>query len=180
VCKFSSLDLSVPFYTTVAVSFLLYHFYPFFVLTFGYGVRKTCRKSEPPLYFRDISYPAFGGPHCQSRASSDGGWVHDRVPGAPKAATQPSDSNAPLTNKIMVTNLHYEITPKDLTVCSIPLLPHSRLMSFVPPGGNFWTSRHARARAIHQGTEVRLPLPRLVVEEKPSTFSLLHSRILFC
>jgi hypothetical protein len=67
----------------------------------------------------------------------------------------------------MVTNLHYEITPKDLTVCSITFLPHLRVMTFAPPGGNFWANRHACARAIHQGTEVRMPLPRLVVEEKP-------------
>jgi hypothetical protein len=40
-------------------------------------------------------------------------------------------------------------------------------MTFAPPGGNLWANRHARTRAIHQGTEVRLPLPRLVVEEKP-------------
>jgi hypothetical protein len=81
----------------------------------------------------------------------------------------------------MVTNLHYEITPKDLTVCLDPLSPHSRLMTFAPYGGNFWANWHARARAIHQGTKVRLPLPRVVlVEEKPSTFSLLRSRILLC
>jgi hypothetical protein len=66
----------------------------------------------------------------------------------------------------MVTNLHYEITPKDLTVCSITL-PHSRVMTFAPFGGNFWANRHARTRAIHQGTKLRLPLVRLVVEEKP-------------
>jgi len=36
---------------------------------------------------------------------------------------------------------------------------HSRVMTFGRFGGNFWTSRHARARAIHQGTKVRLPLP---------------------
>jgi len=67
----------------------------------------------------------------------------------------------------MVTNLHYEITPKDLTVCSITLFPHSHVMTFAPPGGNLWANRHARTRAIHQGTEVRLPLPRLVVGGKP-------------
>ncbi|KAI0299073.1 hypothetical protein B0F90DRAFT_1730613, partial [Multifurca ochricompacta] len=37
-------------------------------------------------------------------------WVHDRAPGAPRNATH---------NKLMITNLHYEITPKDLTVCSV-------------------------------------------------------------
>jgi hypothetical protein len=54
-------------------------------------------------------------------------------------------------------------------------------MTLAPSGGNFWANWHARARAIHQGTKVRLPLPRVVVvEEIPSTFSLLHSGILLC
>ncbi|KAI0298003.1 hypothetical protein BC826DRAFT_1124242 [Russula brevipes] len=53
--------------------------------------------------------------YYQSRASSDTVWVHDRAPGTPRAATQSSDVTAPLNNKLMVTNLHYEITPKDLT-----------------------------------------------------------------
>jgi THO complex subunit 4 len=51
----------------------------------------------------------------KSRASGDSVWVHDRAPGAPRAATQSSHPNASLSNKLMVTNLHYEITPKDLT-----------------------------------------------------------------
>ncbi|KAH9990879.1 hypothetical protein BJV77DRAFT_1010805 [Russula vinacea] len=42
-------------------------------------------------------------------------WVHDRAPGAPRAATQSSSPNASPSSKLMVTNLHYEITPKDLT-----------------------------------------------------------------
>jgi hypothetical protein len=67
----------------------------------------------------------------------------------------------------MVTNLHYEITPRDLTVRPDPLLPRSHVMTFAPSGGNFWASGHARARAIHQGTKVRLPLPRVVVVEDP-------------
>jgi hypothetical protein len=60
----------------------------------------------------------------------DSVWVHDRAPGAPRAATQSSNPNASLSNKLMVTNLHYEITPKDLTVCPDPLLPHSHIMTF--------------------------------------------------
>jgi hypothetical protein len=72
----------------------------------------------------------------------------------------------------MVTNLHYEITPRDLTVCPDALLPRSRVMTFVLSGGNFWANWHARARAIHQGTKVRLPLPRVVVVEE-KTLNLL-------
>ena len=72
----------------------------------------------------------------------------------------------------MVTNLHYEITPRDLTVCPDTLLPRSHFMTFAPSGGNFWANGHARARAIHQGTKVRLPLPRVVVVEE-KTLNLL-------
>jgi hypothetical protein len=53
----------------------------------------------------------------QSRASDDV-WVHDKAPGATRAATQSSNPNASLSSKLMVTNLHYEITPRDLTVCT--------------------------------------------------------------
>ena len=72
----------------------------------------------------------------------------------------------------MVTNLHYEIMPKDLTVCPDALLSCSRIVTFTPFGGNFWANWHARARAIHQGTKVRLPLPRVVVVEE-KTLNLL-------
>ena len=72
----------------------------------------------------------------------------------------------------MVTNLHYEITPRDLTVCPDALLPRSYVMTFARSGGNFWANWHARARAIHQGTKVRLPLPRVVVVEE-KTLNLL-------
>ncbi|KAH9986170.1 hypothetical protein BJV74DRAFT_845142 [Russula compacta] len=51
----------------------------------------------------------------KSRASDDSVWVHDRAPEVPRATTQLSDLNASLSSKLMVTNLHYEITPKDLT-----------------------------------------------------------------
>lgn len=61
----------------------------------------------------------------QSRASDDSVWVHDKAPGATRTATQLSNTNASLSNKLMVTNLHYEITPKDLTVCSDAPLLHS-------------------------------------------------------
>jgi hypothetical protein len=61
----------------------------------------------------------------QSRASDDSVWVHDRAPGATRTVTQHSSSNASLSSKLMVTNLHYEITPRDLTVCPDALLPCS-------------------------------------------------------
>jgi len=72
----------------------------------------------------------------------------------------------------MVTNLHYEITPRDLTVCPDALSSRSRVMTYAPSGGNFWANWHARARAIYQGTKIRLPLPRVVVVEE-NTLNLL-------
>ncbi|KAH9964856.1 hypothetical protein BC827DRAFT_1259441 [Russula dissimulans] len=51
----------------------------------------------------------------KSRAQGDSVWVHDRAPGAQRIATQSSELTPLLSNKLMVTNLHYEITPKDLT-----------------------------------------------------------------
>jgi hypothetical protein len=90
---------------------------------FGHGavqdIGKTGRKSESLLYYSKVSPPTVW---YQSRASDDNVWVHDRAPGAPRATTQASNPNASLSNKLMVTNLHYEITPKDLTVCPDPLL----------------------------------------------------------
>jgi len=41
---------------------------------------------------------------------TNGMWVHDRAPTAPKAELQATTSNT----KLVVSNLHYDITPKDL------------------------------------------------------------------
>ncbi|KAH9056508.1 hypothetical protein EDB87DRAFT_1636455 [Lactarius vividus] len=46
------------------------------------------------------------------RASDDSVWVHDRAPGGPRSTADP---NAAPSNKLVVSNLHYEIMPKDLT-----------------------------------------------------------------
>jgi hypothetical protein len=131
-------------------------------------IGKTGPKSESLLCYVNCFLPTVW---ChQSRASDDSVWVHDKAPGATRAATQLSNPSASLSNKLMVTNLHYEITPKDLTVCpdAFASLP---CHDFAPSGGNFWANWHARARAIHQGTKIRLPLPRVVIEE--NTFNLL-------
>lgn len=56
-----------------------------------------------------------------SRGDADGQWLHDKAPtgpraldsGRPRAAAAPT--NAPLNTKLLVSNLHYDITPKDLT-----------------------------------------------------------------
>ncbi|KAI0288848.1 hypothetical protein B0F90DRAFT_1799671 [Multifurca ochricompacta] len=60
-------------------------------------------------------FKSSGKSTAKSRASDDTVWVHDRAPGAPRNATQSPNPNAPPSNKLMITNLHYEITPKDLT-----------------------------------------------------------------
>jgi hypothetical protein len=84
----------------------------------------------------------------QSRASDDSVWVHDKAPGATRVATQPSNPNASLSSKLMVTNLHYEITPRDLTVCPDALLPHSRVMTFCAIWRQF-LGKLARSCASH-------------------------------
>jgi THO complex subunit 4 len=90
-------------------------------------------------------------PCCQSRASDDNVWVHDRAPGAPRTATQSYELNAQPSSKLIVTNLHYEITPKDLTVYFSILSLHSRVMTFV----------HIEAIFGQIGTLVREPFIRV-------------------
>ncbi|KAI0656879.1 RNA-binding domain-containing protein [Cubamyces menziesii] len=59
----------------------------------------------------------YSRPAARPRAS-DGQWLHDKAPGVPRAvqATAPARPATGVTNtRIIVSNLHYEITPKDLT-----------------------------------------------------------------
>ncbi|KAI9509919.1 hypothetical protein F5148DRAFT_1183885, partial [Russula earlei] len=62
-------------------------------------------------------FKAFEKQAAKSRAREpgDSDWVHDRAPDAPRSTTQPPDLAGSLSNKLMVTNLHYDIMPKDLT-----------------------------------------------------------------
>ncbi|KAI0078365.1 hypothetical protein K474DRAFT_1690438 [Panus rudis PR-1116 ss-1] len=47
---------------------------------------------------------------------SDGSWLHDRAPGATShGSNSNARSNASPSTKLQISNLHYEITPKDLT-----------------------------------------------------------------
>ncbi|GLB42127.1 putative RNA recognition motif containing protein [Lyophyllum shimeji] len=54
-----------------------------------------------------------------SRADVDGQWLHDKAPTGPRAAdvSRPRipTAPAPVNSKLLVSNLHYDITPKDLT-----------------------------------------------------------------
>jgi len=49
-------------------------------------------------------------------APSDGMWLHDKAPGVPRAANGLAKPEASINSKLLVSNLHYEITPKDLIV----------------------------------------------------------------
>jgi len=73
------------------------------------------------------------------RADVDGQWLHDRAPTGPakmrNATTRaPTAPAASISNKLVVSNLHYEITPKDLisifgqigTLIREPLLRYDR------------------------------------------------------
>ncbi|KAF8962539.1 hypothetical protein BDZ97DRAFT_1824155 [Flammula alnicola] len=57
-----------------------------------------------------------------TRADVDGQWLHDKAPTGPRGRTTairgvapPTGPAAGINNKLLVSNLHYEITPKDLT-----------------------------------------------------------------
>ncbi|KAF9010087.1 hypothetical protein BDQ17DRAFT_1397541 [Cyathus striatus] len=51
-----------------------------------------------------------------SRGDADGMWLHDKAPiGNERPARQPSARASVPNSKLLVSNLHYEITPKDLT-----------------------------------------------------------------
>jgi THO complex subunit 4 len=58
-----------------------------------------------------------------TRANVDGQWLHDKAPTGParggasafRGAGPPTGPAASINNKLVVSNLHYEITPKDLT-----------------------------------------------------------------
>ncbi|KAG6828701.1 hypothetical protein H0H87_001114, partial [Tephrocybe sp. NHM501043] len=51
----------------------------------------------------------------EPRPDSDAQWVHDKAPTAPRADLARSPPAAAPNSKLLVSNLHYEITPKDLT-----------------------------------------------------------------
>ncbi|KAG7448753.1 uncharacterized protein BT62DRAFT_918297 [Guyanagaster necrorhizus] len=65
--------------------------------------------------------------------NTDGQWLHDKAPGLPGVKRVPATFATP-NSKIVVSNLHYEITPKDLasifgqfgTLVREPLLRYDR------------------------------------------------------
>lgn len=73
-------------------------------------------------------------PPARPRAS-EGAWLHDKASGfkknqqnasRPARATAASDGNT----KLVVSNLHYELTPKDLTVRSFSYLIAPQMLTF--------------------------------------------------
>ncbi|KDQ06889.1 hypothetical protein BOTBODRAFT_39253 [Botryobasidium botryosum FD-172 SS1] len=52
-----------------------------------------------------------------ARTGPGGAWLHDLAPGARAARPAPAATNAgssDISNKLLVSNLHYEVMPKDL------------------------------------------------------------------
>lgn len=60
----------------------------------------------------------YGRPESRPQGS-DGEWLHDMAPTAPRALRNRANNNAqpsgPPSSKLQVSNLHYEVTPKDLS-----------------------------------------------------------------
>ncbi|KAL6306367.1 hypothetical protein BKA93DRAFT_774322 [Sparassis latifolia] len=46
---------------------------------------------------------------------SEGEWLHDKAPGVSPAASNINATSTIPTSKLIISNLHYELTPKDLT-----------------------------------------------------------------
>lgn len=82
-----------------------------------------------------------------ARGDVNGQWLHDKAPGTKNlndnARRGPSESSEP-NSKLIVSNLHYEVTPKDLIVGSRPVYLFNQLKILL---GHLWTDRHARPRA---------------------------------
>lgn len=69
------------------------------------------------------------------RGDADGQWLHDKAPTGPRADSngtgRPRNPAVPasaiaMNTRLAVSNLHYEITPKDLTVC--PFFPSANVL----------------------------------------------------
>lgn len=64
------------------------------------------------------------------RGDLNGQWLHDKAPGMKNMNTDsrprgPSDMVEQSNTKLLVSNLHYEVTPKDLAVRSTSNFPLS-------------------------------------------------------
>lgn len=82
---------------------------------------------------------------------ADNKWLHDKAPAAPTNGASKPVPAAAVNNKIAVSNLHYEITPKDLAVCFQQFSRSSRTL----------TLYFSQAIFGQIGTLVREPLIRV-------------------
>lgn len=76
----------------------------------------------------------------------------------PRAIAKSVNVDAPSgATKLMVSNLHYELTTKDLSVRLPPLyLPHHASRPASSRTANLWAGWHTRPRAFNQGTKLAM------------------------
>ena len=97
------------------------------------------------LHFQSQQRPA---PAARSQGI-DGKWLHDKAPGLPRAVQNTAAAKASngITNtRIIVSNLHYEVTPKDLSVRPHPCCLSCALACHPPPNPCPPYPYHALAR----------------------------------
>jgi len=69
-----------------------------------------------------------------AKTGSDGTWLHDRAPGARSSHVAPVNDKPEISNKLLISNLHYEVTTQDLssifgvigTLASEPVIRYDR------------------------------------------------------
>ena len=92
-----------------------------------------------------------------SRAERDEHWLHDKAPGfdGPRASDESRPRHNPITSddpsaKLVITNLHYEVSEKDLAVRPTSMISNLPLTNtLTEPVRPVW---HFRARPDYQGT----------------------------
>lgn len=97
---------------------------------------------------------------------NDDMWVHDKAPGVPSSVINSAHglgaaNRASVNTKLIVSNLHYEVTAKDLIVSSLSVVENAATRSEYAILGRLWADWDARARAAHQSTITPLPCPVL-------------------
>ena len=90
----------------------------------------------------------------------------------PRAVAKSVNADAPSgVTKLMVSNLHYELTTKDLAVRPSSLHVSSRCL--MSRAANLWASWHTRPRAFDQGTKLAMHRVHLR-ETDPDLLSLVR------
>lgn len=92
--------------------------------------------------------------------------------GVPRAVAKSVNADAPSgVTKLMVSNLHYELTTKDLAVR--PSSFHVSSPRLMPRAANLWAGWHTRPRAFDQGTKLAMHRVHLR-ETDPDLLSLVR------